>query len=78
MQAGEWITAQSVATEKAGHDARRLTASATANIWNLASARTRRARRTVMSPAQFMALVAGWGAGLVLLLFVSVLARYFS
>jgi hypothetical protein len=47
-------------------------------VWNFASARTRCARRVVMSPAQFIALVAGWGAGLVLLLLVSAFARYFS
>jgi hypothetical protein len=77
MPAGEWITAQFVATEKAGHGARPFTASAAATIWNCASAR-RRARRAVMSPAEFIALVAGWGAGLVLLLLVSILLRYFS
>jgi len=48
------------------------------NKWNLATARTRQAERAVMSPAEFMALVAGWGGGLVLLLFVSALARYLT
>jgi hypothetical protein len=48
------------------------------NKWNVATARTRRAQRAVMSPAEFMALVVGWGGGLVLLLFVSVLARYLA
>ncbi len=43
-----------------------------------ASIKTRQAQRAFMSPAQFIALVAGWGAGLVLLLFISTLARYFS
>ena len=38
------------------------------NKWNLATARTRQAQRAVMSPAAFVALVAGWGGGLVLLL----------
>jgi hypothetical protein len=76
MPAGERITVQSVA--KAGHDARPLAAPAMANIWNVASARMRRAQRAFMSPAEFIALVAGWGAGLVLLLFISALARYLS
>jgi hypothetical protein len=49
-----------------------------ANKFNLATARTRRAQHAVMSPAEFMALVAGWNAGLVLLFLVSVLARYLS
>jgi hypothetical protein len=49
-----------------------------ANKWNVAIARTRRAQRAFMSPAEFIALVAGWGAGLVLLLFISALARYLS
>jgi len=48
------------------------------NKWNLATARTRQAERAVMWPAEFMALVAGWGGGLVLLLFVSALARYLT
>jgi hypothetical protein len=74
MPGGERITVQSVATEKAGHDARPLAAV----IWNVASARTRQAPRAFMSPAEFLALVAGWGAGLVLLLFISALARYLS
>jgi len=78
MPAGEWITAQFVATEKAGHGWRPFTASAAATVWNCASARSRRARRAVMSPAEFIALVAGWGAGLVLLLLASILVRYFS
>jgi hypothetical protein len=78
MNAGEWITVQSVAIQKAGHDARPLAASPTANMWRVASARKRRAQRAFMSPAEFIALVAGWGAGLVLLLFVSILARYLS
>ncbi len=45
------------------------------NIWNAASVRTRRAQGAVMSPAEFIALVAAWGAGLVLLLFIAALAR---
>jgi hypothetical protein len=49
-----------------------------ANKWNGATARTRQAERAVMSPAAFMALVVAWGGGLVLLLFVSILARYLS
>jgi hypothetical protein len=78
MPAGEWTIAKSVAAPNAGREARSLTASAAANVWNFASARTRCARRVVMSPAQFIALVAGWGASLVLLLLVSAFARYFS
>jgi len=78
MPAGEWITAQFVATEKAGRGARAFTASAAATVWNCTSARSRRARRAVMCPAEFIALVAGWGAGLVLLLLASILVRYFS
>jgi len=76
MRAGEWIAVQSVASRKAGHDPR--PASTTTNIWNVASARTRRAQRAFMSPAEFVALVAGWGAGLVLLLFISAVARYLN
>jgi hypothetical protein len=49
-----------------------------ASEWKLANVRTRRAHRAFMSPAEFMALVAGWGAGLVLLLFISAVARYLS
>jgi hypothetical protein len=46
-----------------------------ANRWNVATARTRRAQRAVMSEAEFIALVAGWSGGLVLLLFIAALAR---
>jgi hypothetical protein len=49
-----------------------------ANKWNVATARTRRARRAVMSPVEFIALAAGWSGGLVLLLFISAFARYLS
>jgi hypothetical protein len=49
-----------------------------ASKWNVATARTRQAQRAVMSRAEFMALVAGWSGGLVLLLFISALARYLS
>ena len=49
-----------------------------ASKWNVATARTRQAEPAVMSPAAFMALVVGWRGGLVLLLFISVLARYLS
>jgi len=78
MPAGEWIVVQSVASRKTGHDPRPLAASTTTNIWSVASARTRRAQRAFMSPAEFIVLVAGWGAGLVLLLFISAVARYLS
>jgi len=50
MPAGEWIAVQSVASRKNGHDPRPLAASTTTNIWNVASARTRRAQRAFMSP----------------------------
>ena len=49
-----------------------------ASKWNVATARTRQAQRAVMSPAEFMALVVGWGGGLVLLLFISALSRYLT
>jgi hypothetical protein len=78
MPAGESISIESLQTEKARREALPLTASAAANIWNFASARTRLAQRAFMSPAEFITLVAGWGAGLALLLFVSALARYLS
>ena len=74
MPAGKRITVQSVANQKAEHDARPLADF----IRNVASARTRQAQRAFMSPTEFLALVAGWGAGLVLLLFISALARYVS
>jgi hypothetical protein len=48
------------------------------NTLKVASARTRRAQRAVMSPAEFRTLVAGWCGGLALLLFVSAVARYLS
>jgi hypothetical protein len=57
---------------------KRITASTMAIISNVATARTRRAQRAFMSPAEFIALVAGWGGGLVLLFFISALARYLS
>ena len=78
MRAGEWIAVQSVASRKAGHDPRPLAASTTTNMGNVASAKTRRAQRAFMSPAEFIALVAGWGAGLVLLLLISAVARYLN
>jgi hypothetical protein len=76
MFADEQIAVRSVAIRKSGHEAGLRAACATANTWTIASARTRRAHRASMSPAQFLALVAGWGAGVVLLLFVSAAARY--
>jgi len=45
-------------------------------VHDVATAKTRRARRAYMSPAEFMGLVAGWGGGLVLLSFISAVARY--
>jgi hypothetical protein len=41
-----------------------------------ATAKTRRAQRAYMSPAEFITLVAGWGGGLVLLFLISAVARY--
>jgi hypothetical protein len=41
-----------------------------------ATGKTRRARRADMSRRDFMGLVAGWSGGLVLVLFISALARY--
>jgi hypothetical protein len=49
MPAGERMSVQSVAMEKAGH-ARPLTASADTKTWDGANARTRRARGAFMSP----------------------------
>jgi hypothetical protein len=46
--------------------------------WDAAAGKTRRARRADMSRADFIAVVAGWSGGLVLVLFISVLARYVS
>ena len=42
----------------------------------VATAKARLARRADMSPAEFIGLVAGWGGGLVLLYFISAMARY--
>jgi hypothetical protein len=78
MFADEQIAVHSVAIRKSGRQACPRVASVTANIWNVASARTRRAQGAVMSPAEFMALVAGWTAALVLLLFIAAVARHLS
>jgi len=78
MFVDEQITVHSVAIRKSGREARPRAASVKANIWNVATARTRRAQGAVMSPAEFITLVAGWGASLVLLLFVAAVARYLS
>jgi hypothetical protein len=78
MFADEQIAVHSVAIRKPRRQARPRVASVTPNIRNIASARTRRAQGAVMSPAEFMALVAGWGAGLVLLLFIAAVARHLS
>jgi hypothetical protein len=43
---------------------------------HVGTAKTRRAWRARMSPAEFIGLVAGWGGGLVLLSFISAVARY--
>jgi len=75
MFADEQIAVHSVAIRKSGRQARPRVASVTPSIWNVASARTRRAQGAVMSPAQFTVLVAGWGVGLVLLLFIAAVAR---
>ncbi len=78
MFADQQIAVHSVAIRKSGGQARPCIASDSANIWNVASVRTRRAQGAVMSPAEFIALVAGWGASLVLLLFIAAVARYLS
>jgi hypothetical protein len=75
MFADERIAVHSVVILKSGRQARPRVPSLMANIWNVASARTRRAQGAAMSPAEFIALVAGWGAGLVLLLFIAAVAR---
>ena len=41
-----------------------------------ATGKTRRVRRVAMSRADFIGLVAGWSGGLVLILFISIFARY--
>jgi hypothetical protein len=76
MFVDEQITVHSLAIRKC--QARLRGACVTPSAGNLASARTRCAHRAVMSPAEFVALVAGWGAGLVLLLFIAAAARYLS
>jgi hypothetical protein len=43
---------------------------------HVGTAKTRRARRSYMSPGELIGLVAGWGGGLVLLSFFSAVARY--
>jgi hypothetical protein len=78
MFADEQIAVRSVATRKSRGEARPCVASVTPNIWNAASARTRRAQGAVMSPTEFIALVAGWGVSLVLLLFIAGVARHLS
>jgi hypothetical protein len=44
--------------------------------WDAATGKTRRARRADMSRADFITVVAGWSSGLVLVLFISAMARY--
>jgi hypothetical protein len=68
MPAGERIAVQSVTSRKAGHDPRPLAASTTTNI----------ARSALLCPQRSSSRSAGWGAGLVLLLFISAVARYLS
>jgi len=75
MFGDEQIAVRSVAMRKSGGEARPCVASVPPNIWNGASARMRRAQGAVMSPAEFVALVAGWGGGLLLLLLIAALAR---
>jgi hypothetical protein len=76
MFADEQIAVRSVAIRKSGRETGLRAACAMANTWTNANPRTRQAYRASMSPAQFLALVAGWGTGVVLLLFVSAAARY--
>lgn len=78
MFVDEQIAVRSVVIRKSGHRARARVASITPNVGNVASVRTRRAQGAVMSPAEFIALVAGWGASLVLLLFIAAVTRYLS
>jgi len=75
MFADERIAVHCGVIMKSGRRARPRVASPVANIWNVASARTRRAQSAVMSPKEFTALVAGWSAGLILLLFIAAVAR---
>jgi hypothetical protein len=42
---------------------------------DFATAKTWQAGRAVMSPGEFIGIVVGWSGGLVLLLFISALAR---
>ena len=76
MFADEQIAVQCVAIGKSRRHPH--LASITPNMWKVASARMRRAQGAVMSPAEFIALIAGWGGGLVLLLFIAAVARYLS
>jgi hypothetical protein len=46
--------------------------------WDAAIRKTRRARRADMSRADVIAVVVGWSGGLILVLFISALARYVS
>jgi hypothetical protein len=46
--------------------------------WVAATGKTRRARRADMSRADVIAVVVGWSGGLILVLFISALARYVS
>jgi hypothetical protein len=79
MFADEQIAVHAAAIRKPRRQARPLLASVAPNIRrNLASARMRRAQGAVVSPAEFMAVVAGWGAGLGLLLFIAAVARHLS
>jgi hypothetical protein len=75
MFADKQIAVHSVAIPKSGRHPCPHVASFAPNIWNAASVRTRRAQGAVMSPAEFIVLVAAWGAGLVLLLFIAALAQ---
>lgn len=76
MFADEQIAVHSVAIGKSRRHPH--LASIRPKIWKVASARMRRAQGAVMSPAEFVTLVAGWGASLVLLLFIAAVARYLS
>jgi uncharacterized protein YjiS (DUF1127 family) len=45
------------------------------NTWDFATARTRQTRRAVISPEEFIWIVAGWAGSLVLLLLIAALAQ---
>ena len=75
MSARQQITVHPVATGKAD-SMRVLSQPPPWRTHGMSQARGRAEHIALMSPVEFMALVAGWGAGLVLLLFISAVVRY--